>query len=470
MRRARATADARKLLRLGRSTGRSTSACASGSSPRHGAIRWHCSSCRGSSPPRSWRAGSGRRRRRCQARSRTASDVASGALPTHTQLLVLVAAAEPVGDPALLLACGRAARHRSRSRWSRQLRRGCSTSTAGCGSDIRSCARRSIGRRRPTSGGRSTGCWRTSRIPTPILIGGPGTAPRRRSGPDEDVAAELERSAARAQSRGGVAAEAAFLERACELTIDPARRAQRALAAARAKHLAGAPDAALGLLVTAEAGPLDELGLATVDLLRAQVAYAQNRGSDAPALLLRAARRLEPLDVRLARGDVSGGAVGGVLSAGRAGQQRWAWRRSRRPRWPRRSRIPGVPPISLLDGLADAVRRRAYAASAPMLQAGAGRLGQARTARARKRSAGSGSPSQAAVTLWDDRRVGRAVGDSLAPGRARHRRAHGASAGAQRSHRRLHVRRRPGSRRIAGRGGGRGQGGDREPRRQPTAR
>ena len=72
-----------------------------------------------------------------------------------------------------------------------------------------------------------------------------------------------------------MAAEAAFLERASELTLDPPRRARRALAAARAKHLAGAPDAALELLLTAEAGPLDELELARVDLLRAQVAYAQ---------------------------------------------------------------------------------------------------------------------------------------------------------------------------------------------------
>jgi hypothetical protein len=121
------------------------------------------------------------------------------------------------------------------------------------------------------------------------------------AGPDENVAAELERSADRAQGRGGLAAAAAFLERAVGLTPTPARRARRALAAAHAKHLSGAPDVALQLLTTADAGPLDELGRARVDLLRAQVAYAQNRGSDAPPLLLRAAKRLEPLDVGLAR-------------------------------------------------------------------------------------------------------------------------------------------------------------------------
>ena len=103
----------------------------------------------------------------------------------------------------------------------------------------------------------------------------PRLAPRAcGAGPDEDVARELERSAGRAQARGGLAAAAAFLERATELTPEPARRAQRALAAAQAKHEAGAPDAALGLLATAQAGPLDELQRARVDLLRAQIAFA----------------------------------------------------------------------------------------------------------------------------------------------------------------------------------------------------
>ena len=76
--------------------------------------------------------------------------------------------------------------------------------------------------------------------------------------PDEDVAAELERSAHRAQARGGLAAAAAFLEEAARMTLDPARRAERALAAAQAKHDAGASDAALGLLVMAQAGPFDD--------------------------------------------------------------------------------------------------------------------------------------------------------------------------------------------------------------------
>ena len=120
-------------------------------------------------------------------------------------------------------------------------------------------------------------------------------------GPDADVAAELERSAGRAQGRGGLAAAAAFLERAAELTPEPARRARRALAAAQSKQRAGAPDAALRLLAVAEAGPLDELDQAQAQLLHAQVTFAVTRGGDAPQLLLEAAKRLEPLDGALAR-------------------------------------------------------------------------------------------------------------------------------------------------------------------------
>jgi DNA-binding CsgD family transcriptional regulator len=120
-------------------------------------------------------------------------------------------------------------------------------------------------------------------------------------GRDEDVAAELERSAGRAQARGGVAATAAFLRRAVELTPDPARRRERALAAAQASVLAGAFNDARRLVATAESGPLDELQRARTDLLRAQLAFASSRGTDATPLLLEAARRLEPLDISLAR-------------------------------------------------------------------------------------------------------------------------------------------------------------------------
>ena len=121
------------------------------------------------------------------------------------------------------------------------------------------------------------------------------------AGPDEKVALELERSANRAQARGGIAAAAAFLQRAVELTLDSARQVERALAAAQASLYAGAFDAARRLVGTAEARTLDELQRARVDLLRAQLAFAASRGSEATPLLLAAARRLEPLDVSLAR-------------------------------------------------------------------------------------------------------------------------------------------------------------------------
>ena len=124
------------------------------------------------------------------------------------------------------------------------------------------------------------------------------------AGPDEEVAAELERSAGRAQARGGLAAAAAFLERSVLLTTDPERHAERALAAAQANLQAGAFGKALDLLAEAEAhgsGPLDELASARVELLRGQIVFASGLGSDAPALLLKAAKRLESLDVGLAR-------------------------------------------------------------------------------------------------------------------------------------------------------------------------
>ena len=123
-------------------------------------------------------------------------------------------------------------------------------------------------------------------------------------GPDEEVAAELQRSAGRAQARGGLAAAAAFLERSALLTADPARRADRTLAAAQAHLQAGAFGTALELLADAEdkaSGPLDELQSARADLLRGEIVFASGMGSDAPPLLLKAAKRLEPLDVGLAR-------------------------------------------------------------------------------------------------------------------------------------------------------------------------
>ena len=120
-------------------------------------------------------------------------------------------------------------------------------------------------------------------------------------GPDENVAAELERCADRAQARGGVAAAAAFLERATMLTLDPARRIDRALGAASAKTKAGEFDEASELLSIAEAGLPDDFQQARIDLVSAELSFVKIRGSDAPSLLLKAARRLEPIDADLSR-------------------------------------------------------------------------------------------------------------------------------------------------------------------------
>src|SRR5439155_3509088 len=98
--------------------------------------------------------------------------------------------------------------------------------------------------------------------------------------PDDDVASDLERSAARAQARGGFAAAAAFLERSAELTVEPATRAGRALAAAQAKYQTGANDEAVALVELAEIGPLDDCQRAQTEVLRARIAFATRRGSD----------------------------------------------------------------------------------------------------------------------------------------------------------------------------------------------
>ena len=222
------------------------------------------------------------------------------ALPAQTRRLVQLAAADPSGDPVLvwraagLLAIGAGAAGPAAE-----------AGLAEFGARVRF--------RHPLV---RSAAYRSASVQTRQELHGalaevtdPAVDPDRRAwhraqaapGPDEEVAAELEQSAGRAQRRGGLAAAAAFLERSAGLTLDPARRAQRALAAAQAKQRAGALDAALGLLAMAQAGPLDELQRARGDLLRARIAFASSHGRDAPPLMLSAARQLEALDVGLAR-------------------------------------------------------------------------------------------------------------------------------------------------------------------------
>ena len=233
------------------------------------------------------------------------------ALGDDARTLLLVAAAEPVGDPMLLL------------RASERLGIAVDTDTDGMlvvGERVtfRHPLVRSAAYRSAPAAER-----RTAHLALAEATDGevdPDRRARHRAaataGPDEEVAVELEHSAGRAQARGGLAAAAAFLQRAVALTGDPARRADRALAAAEASLGAGRFDVARGLLAAAEVGPLDELQRARLDLLRAEVAYSENRGSDAPALLLRAAKTLQPLDSQLAR-DTYLDAWSSALFAGR---------------------------------------------------------------------------------------------------------------------------------------------------------
>jgi DNA-binding CsgD family transcriptional regulator len=138
-------------------------------------------------------------------------------------------------------------------------------------------------------------------------------------GPDEEIATELEQSAARARARGGVAAAAAFLQRTLALTAEPDRRAERALAAAEACFQAGAFDTAQRLLATAESHGLDGFLSARALLLRGHVAVVLGYGDDAAPLLQQAARKLEPFDVELARGAYLT-AYGSAMSAAYLGQ------------------------------------------------------------------------------------------------------------------------------------------------------
>jgi len=221
-------------------------------------------------------------------------------LPSDTQLLVLAAAAEPVGDRLLLQ---RAAETLDIDMAAAFPAVDAGLLNVGWRVEFAHPLVRSATYRAATAGDR-----RRAHLALAAATDGEADPDRRAwhraratPGPDEEVAAELEHSAGRAQSRGGVAAAAAFLTRATELTPDPTRRVQRALDAAFANVQAGTFDAARILITTASDGPLDESQRATLDLLRAQLAFASSRGTEATTLLLAAAQRLEPLDHNLAR-------------------------------------------------------------------------------------------------------------------------------------------------------------------------
>ena len=224
----------------------------------------------------------------------------SRSLPADTQFLLLVAAADPTGDVALLW---QAAAHLGIAR-----EMVVPAESAGL-IEIDVCVRF----RHPLV---RSAVYAAATLPEQrrahsvlAAVTDPQLDPDRRAwhraqavlGTDEGAAAELEHTAGRARDRGGLAAAAAFMEQAAKLTPEPSRRVTRALEAAHARHAAGSPDAAMTLLAVAEAGPLDPLQLARLRLLRAQVAFHLTRGSEAPGMLLDAARTLAPLDAALAR-------------------------------------------------------------------------------------------------------------------------------------------------------------------------
>jgi DNA-binding CsgD family transcriptional regulator/tetratricopeptide (TPR) repeat protein len=290
------------------------------------------------------------------------------ALPAETQRLVLVAAAEPLGDPVLLwraaaqsgigaeaaaaAVCAGLLEIGARVRFHHPLVRSASYRMAS--PQERRVAHRALAEATDPEADFDRRAWHAAQAT---------------AGPDEDVAADLEHSAGRAQARGGLAAAAAYLERATELTLDPGRRAQRVLAAAQATHLAGAPEAALKLLSLAEACPLTKLQRARVDLQRAQIAFTLNRGREAPPLLLQAARQLEQLDVDLAGqtyldallAAMFAGALAGGVSVQEAAHAAHA-ARTTSPRSP----TPRAPDL-LLEGLALRFND-GYAPAAPMLK------------------------------------------------------------------------------------------------------
>jgi DNA-binding CsgD family transcriptional regulator/tetratricopeptide (TPR) repeat protein len=284
------------------------------------------------------------------------------ALPTDTQRLLLVAAAEPLGDPVLLWraadrlgidaeAAAPAAeaglmRIDSRVQFRHPLLR--SAVYRAASTDERRYAHEALAEETDPSADPEHHAWHAAQAT---------------AGPSEEVAAELERSAMRSRARGGLAAAGVFLKRAAQLTPDPARRAERRLAAAQVTHQAGGRGAALRLLSLAEAGPLDELPRARAAALRGQIAFV-NRAGDTASLLWAAAKQFERLDPQLAR-DTYLEAISAVWLAG-PGTSGVSLRRLVQAA----NAVPAAPsrPVDLLlAGLATRLND-GYAAGAPLLK------------------------------------------------------------------------------------------------------
>ncbi len=338
-----------------------------------------------------------------------------GELPTEVQRLILLAAADPVGDPALIL---RAARVLGLDTGTVHLAAAADLLGFGAKVRFRHPLVRSAAYRAAADDDRRAVHEALAAVTDPLAD------PDRRAwhrahataGPDEAVAEELINSASRALRRGGIAAAAAFWERAVALTPDPGERASRALAAAEAKYAAGDFEAAQALLVTAELGPLGELGEARVQWMRAQIAFALRRGGDAPPLMLRAAQRLQSLDAELARQTYLEALVAAIY-AGRLARGLDARQVARAARSATRPSGPEPLPHSqlLIHGLAVRLAD-GYLAAAPTLKEALRRY----RAQPHELDWLSVSYNMVAMDLWDDE-----AWFELAAGQVRQARANG---------------------------------------------
>jgi DNA-binding CsgD family transcriptional regulator len=321
------------------------------------------------------------------------------ALPAETQRLLLLAAADPSGDPALVW--------RAAARLGIDPEAGVAATEAGLADfGTRLLFRHPLARSAVYQSASAADRQEAHRALAEATD--PELDPDRRAwhraqaapGPDEDVAAELVRSASRARARGGLTAAAAFLERSAMLTLDPARRAERSLSAAQAKSQAGAFSAALGLLAVAEAGPLAEAQRAHADLVRAQLAFITSRGTEAPPLLLKAARRLRGTDPGLSRETyldaLSAGIFTGRLASPGCGILDVARVAAEAPPAPAAPRAPDF----LLDGLT-VHYNQGYAAGVPLLRRAVAEFGDNMSAEEELRWLWPASVG-AAVRVWDD--------------------------------------------------------------------
>ena len=285
-------------------------------------------------------------------------------LPAEARRLLLAAAAEPLGDAAILwraaavlgldVSAGAPAEEAglielgTRVRFRHPLVRAAVYRTASA--DERRAIHRALAKATDAETDPDRFAWHRAHAATSL---------------DESIAADLERSAGRARARGGFIAAAALLERAARLTPDPARRAQRELAAAWMKRDAGALDAALVLMAAVDAGPSDPLRSAQTQQLRGQIAFDRRRDVEAATLLLGAATAMQTLDSSLAREAHLDALMAAIWASG-PGAADVAVRTAHAAR-----AAPAAPPQPravdlLLDALAVRVTE-GYVAAAPLL-------------------------------------------------------------------------------------------------------